>query len=259
MIRNEAAVDALCRSTLYDALAAGLAPTSAEAIESLTGAARERLVLAARVLEGGAAGAGLVAAAERLAATPPSPPEIEATCRALFGHTASGPVPAYEGEYGAADLLQKPQEIADTAGFYAAFGLVPAWRGARADHVACECEFMMFLARKESWAIEHDDAGMLEETARAGRTFLRDHLARFLPGLATRLRRADPGGFYGRLADLAQALMRYECDRLGVRAGPVALPVRPAVDDGVPMACGRCPAGAGLDDGPDAEDAEELE
>ena len=51
--------------------------------------------------------------------------------------------------------------IADAAIGNAAFGLVPAPQaGERPDHVSCECEFLMVLARKEALVLHRGDAEM---------------------------------------------------------------------------------------------------
>jgi len=157
----------------------------------------------------------------------------------IFGHTARGPVPPYETEYGEDTLFQKPQEMSDVAGFLSAFGLrLDDSRHERIDHVSCELEFLSFLSRKEAHAIETGDGAMLDETRRAARLFLRDHLGRFLPSFARRVQAADPAGFYGRLAGLASEFILMECGRYEVREGPEMLPLRLPLDDGAPMSCG---------------------
>ena len=123
--------------------------------------------------------------------------------RVLFGHTARGPIPPYETEYGNEALFQQPQELGDLMGFYHAFGLgLKQDQRERADHVSCECEFLMFLSLKEAYALENDNREMLVETRKAEKLFLRDHLARFLPTFSAKLDREDPSGFYGMLAGL---------------------------------------------------------
>jgi DMSO reductase family type II enzyme chaperone len=239
---------ALCRSAFYEALAAGFRPPSAEMLTRIASPEGAAGLLAAA----GRLDPRLVPLVRRLAATARPPEALALEYRRLFGHTARGEVPLYDTEYGADDLFRQPNEIADVAGFYAAFGLVLApGAGERPDHVSCECEFMMFLARKEAHALEGSDAALGEETRRAMRLFLRDHLGRFLPAVGARLERADPAGFYGALGALAARLVGDECARFGVEAGARSLGLRPAVEDRVPMACGSCPLGGG-----DAGDAD---
>ena len=92
---------------------------------------------------------------------------------------------------------------------------------------------------------------MLEETRKAARLFLRDHLGRFVPAFAKRLTREDRDGFYGALAELCLRLVACECARADLPLGPAGQDLRPATDDRVPMACGNgaeCAAmpGAGM-------------
>jgi TorA maturation chaperone TorD len=157
-------------------------------------------------------------------------------------------VPPYETEYGAEALFQQPYEISDLMGFYCAFGLrFNAEERERPDHVSCECEFLSFLALKEAYALSHEENSMLEQTRKANRLFLRDHLGRFAPAFAQRLTREDQEGFYGALGNLCTRFIAGECARLGVPVGSQNLDLRPASDDRVPMACGEtgeCPIGS---------------
>jgi TorA maturation chaperone TorD len=158
----------------------------------------------------------------------------------LFGHTTRGQICACETEYGADNAYHQPQQLADIAGYYLAFGLqaVPA-SDVRADHVACECEFMDFMNRKEAFFLgTGTDEETLDVTRRASRAFLRDHLGRFGRAFATRVMVEDPQGFFGNLARILFELLEAECRRLGLTSGPVDLSVRPDVPDPTPMACG---------------------
>jgi putative dimethyl sulfoxide reductase chaperone len=164
---------------------------------------------------------------------------LSARYRELFGHTARGPIPPYETEYGNEALFQQPQELGDLMGFYHAFGLtLKNDIRERPDHVSCECEFLMFLTLKEAYALEKDNREMLVETRKAEKLFLRDHLARFLPTFAAKLDREDPSGFYGMLGRLCLRFVTAECARLQVACGAANLGLRPADDGRVPMACG---------------------
>jgi TorA maturation chaperone TorD len=157
-------------------------------------------------------------------------------------------VPPYETEYGADSLFLPAQEMGDLTGFYRAFGLAPNPAAhERPDHISCECEFLLVLARKESYALERDDPVMLEETRRATRLFLRDHLGRWGPAFGLKLGREDRDGFYGALGDLCQAFVGQECARVGVPVGPEFLRLRSARAAEAPMACGPAaePLGAG--------------
>jgi TorA maturation chaperone TorD len=228
----------LSRATLYSALAVGFQTLDEEGTERiLSKKGIDILALAAGMVDDTAV---LAATALKLSkAAGSSVASLTTSHQRIFGHTARGPVCPYETEYGAEALFQQPQQLGDLAGFYKAFGLaLNTAQHERLDHVSCECEFMAFLALKEAYAIEHDDPEMLEDTRKAGRLFLRDHLGRFGLAFARKLAREDQGGFYGTLGDLCFAFLNLECKRVGVAAGPLDLSLRPATDDRVPMACG---------------------
>lgn len=227
-----------CRATLYSALALGFrAPSQETMTRLLSQEGAEILAHAAATIDERNT---LTTKASKLAtAKETSLPALATSYQRLFGHTARGIVSPYETEYGDEALFQQLQEMGDLAGFYRAFGLtLNTAEHERLDHVSCECEFLCFLALKEAYALEHDDTVMLEETRKASRLFLRDHLGRFSPAFVRKLAREDRGGFYGALGDLCFAFLSWECERVGVAAGPMDLGLRPATDDRVPMACG---------------------
>jgi TorA maturation chaperone TorD len=231
----------LCRSILYEALSLGFRPPTRETLDRLgRSPSGEALVEAAAMLDPGRRTA-LEERAQALNARAATGDleSLVAAYRRLFGHTSRGPVPAYETEYGADTLFQRPQEMSDIAAFLRAFGLalVPRERE-RLDHVSCELEFLAFLARKQAHAFECRDQEMGAETRRATRLFLKDHLARFAPSFAGRVERGDPGGFYGALARLCLEFVRAESVRFDAPAGPETLRVREPIEDGAPMACG---------------------
>jgi TorA maturation chaperone TorD len=237
-----AAVDAaLARGTLYTALALGFRAPTRETLERLASAGgAAALGDAAAVID-----AGLRARANALAHPEVDVDRLAATHRRLFGHTARGEVPAYETEYGNEALFQQPQELADLAGFLAAFGL--AQRSdvrERLDHVSCECELLAFLAYKEAFAGDTGDAAMYAATVQASTLFLRDHLGRLVPTFARRVARADPNGFYQALAALLHGLVAHDCRRLGVALGAESLGLRPDPNTvAAPMGCEQCEVG----------------
>jgi len=174
--------------------------------------------------------------------------ELQSTRRRLFGHVIRGKCPPYELEYGHREILQQASELADLAGFYAAFGMqLNEGAHERADHVCAECEFMSVLAAKEAHAIETQDDEARTVIEEAGRSFLADHLGHWLPAMARRLRDADPDGFYGALGRLAGSLIELECRLKDVPFGPQLLELRAAdpTSDGT-IQCGveeSCPGG----------------
>lgn len=101
----------------------------------------------------------------------------------IFGLVMTKLCPAYETEYCAwKDTTHRSQELADIAGFYKAFGIVPS-RSApeRFDHVSLEVEFLSLLLEKERWATENAEEEHLEVCRDARSAFLRDHAGWWLP------------------------------------------------------------------------------
>jgi len=237
---------ALARAIVYRVLSVGFQMPTAERLRQI--GAHERfapVVTALRQLGNWSGSEGLASAATRLASfdVPDSKAPATAFVR-LFGHTTRGLICACETEYGADNTFHQPQQLADISGYYLAFGLRAATAAdVRADHVACECEFMDFTNRKEALflATRADDAETLEVTRDASRMFLRDHLGRFGRAFATRVMVEDPQGFFGLLGTTLFELLDAECRRLGIATGPVDLAVRPEVPDETPMACGTPP------------------
>jgi putative dimethyl sulfoxide reductase chaperone len=231
---------ALCRATLYSALALGFRPPSEAGIARLATPDNTAALADAATILDPTAELNLLAGVAALAkAACSGVSALASSYLALFGHTARGSVPPYETEYGNEALFQQPQELSDLMGFYHAFGLtMKLGEYERPDHVSCECEFLSFLALKEAYALEHQQSEMLEETRKAQRLFLKDHLGRFLPTFAQQLSREDRSGFYNQLGKLCLRLVTEESARLNVTLGGINLPLRAADDDRVPMACG---------------------
>jgi DMSO reductase family type II enzyme chaperone len=248
----------LCRATLYSAIALGFGTPSEEVISRLARSENAAALTDAAVLLDAAQESELVCSvAAACEAAKTGSQCLLSRHRALFGHTARGTVPPYETEYGHEALFQQPQELSDLMGFYNAFGLtLQHGQHERPDHISCECEFQSFLALKEAYALEHQDPHMLAETRKAQKLFLRDHLARFVPAFAARVRQHDADGFYGKLARFLLPFVAAESRRLDVSLGAMDLSLRPADDDRVPVACGagtECAAMPGACAGEEAE------
>lgn len=237
---------ALCRATLYNAVALGFRPPRKETTARLIAPEGRSLLAQAATFLDRYASSDLASSVECLNRA--TLEELSASFIRLFGHTARGAVPPYETEYGVQAIFQQPRELADLAGFYAAFGLVvnPA-QHERPDHISCECEFLSFLALKEAYGLERGDRAMLEETRKATRFFLRDHLGRFVPSFAAKLARAGES-FYAALGKLCHKLVAADCERWRVPIGSESLALRQATQDPVPAACDACTVRDGSDD-----------
>jgi len=241
MDSRRAADVALCRSVLYEALALGFRPPTEEILTRLASAeGASALAAAAAVLDG----EGDTDLAQRALGLVPCPLPLSvgalaASYPSLFGHTARGRVPPYETEYGEDSLWAPQREMSDLGAFFRAFGLVldPGARE-RPDHVACECEFLLVLARREARACALGDASMRDEACHATQIFLREHLGHWALAFGGALARLDPGGFYGALGRLLVGVVVAECGRAGVSVGPSFLRLRSTALDDTPMACG---------------------
>src|SRR5574341_203333 len=122
--RSDAVDLAYCRAALYSALAIGFqAPTNDNLSRLLTAESKASLTHTADML--------YPSRQPDLISLIDDFPNADTDCttalasrhRALFGHTARGPIPPYETEYGNEALFQQPQELGDLMGFYHAFGL----------------------------------------------------------------------------------------------------------------------------------------
>ena len=173
--------------------------------------------------------------------------ELQERYDVLFGHAVRGACPAYEMEYGRNEIIRQASDLADLAGFYRAFGLeIAGAADDRPDHIAAECEFMSALCRKEAHARTQDDNENAEICLDAERTFLRDHLARWLPAFARHVEEADAGGLFGAFARFADAFVKAECSHFDVHAGPSTLELRtpdPVLDTQISCASTGCGEG----------------
>jgi TorA maturation chaperone TorD len=125
--------------------------------------------------------------------------------------------PPYESAYAEAPRMAgKSAELADVAGFYAAFGLTPALaRPDMEDHIAVELEFMSALALKEAYALAEGDTDGIAVTRAAQLAFLTDHLGRWAEPFAESLRAATPVPYYATAAGLLAAWVLAEFAALG--------------------------------------------
>jgi nitrate reductase assembly molybdenum cofactor insertion protein NarJ len=114
-------------------------------------------------------------------ALPPS--RREQIHQRIFGLVVTKLCPSYEIEYCEwKDTTHRSQEMADIAGFYNAFGVVPSRSSPeRFDHVSLEIEFIALLIEKERIALEHDELEHAEICRDARAAFLRDHAGWWMP------------------------------------------------------------------------------
>jgi len=235
------AAEALARSAVYRFLSRAFLPPE-DGLETMRTEGDEAAGLLRRHLSVGESAAAAEVAGRLLAATDGA--ALREEYYHIFGHQISRDCPVYETQYDAGHVFQQAQQLADIAGFYLAFGLeVAEGVGERADHVSLELEFMQALTFREAYARTHHGPGEVDLLREAQRSFLRDHLARWLPVLA-RLVRPRTEGFYRDLADLAASFVASDAAALGLPAAEeAALPSARDVDlDGrAPCGAEQCP------------------
>ena len=137
--------------------------------------------------------------------------ELEAHYARLFGKSVDR-VPARESAYrwrDASDLLSTCDAVAQRLRQeYAQFNAASV--NGRDDHVAIELEFLSFLCDREAAAWAADAPDEARQLRRRQRTFLDDHLGRWLAEFCRRVRDAAPGTFYAALAVLTDAWLSLE-------------------------------------------------
>jgi hypothetical protein len=101
-----------------------------------------------------------------------------------------------------------------------------------------ELEFLHVLAYKTAWALERGEAEHAERCGDAERAFLAEHVLRWLPDVAERLRVIGRGSPYGAVGTLLAAYLRAEAERTGLPI-EVEAPVGP-VEPGGPEDIALC-------------------
>ena len=144
-----------------------------------------------------------------------------------FGHTAHSRVPAYELEHGEEHSHRQPQELADIAAFYQAFGLqVSGKNRERADHISVECEFMYYLLYKEAYAVSGEEVEKVSICREASQHFFSQHLGYWVPAFLFRLSKVAGADLLKRVACFALAFIFEESDALDAKTGREDLPIR---------------------------------
>jgi TorA maturation chaperone TorD len=145
--------------------------------------------------------------------------------------------PPYESSYYPAGL---EQNLADIAGFYRAFGLrVAPEAHERVDHIGSQLEFVAVLCAKEVRALQNDLTEQAEICRAARRAFLADHLGRWAPAFAARVKDKARLPLYPALTEALMALLTREAGELGVTLH-AALPPTWVGSAAVDEACPSC-------------------
>lgn len=154
----------------------------------------------------------------------------------VFGLAMCRECPPYETEYQPTEEpFFRAQQLADIAGFYRAFGLDPARDPReRPDHVALELEFAAFLLTKSRLVTDDEQAAVCRE---ARKSFVRDHLAWWVPSFSLALRRKAEFGPYAALGRLVGAFLPIERTRLEIDAPKTPLQASAPPEPEECMAC----------------------
>ena len=155
----------------------------------------------------------------------------------LFGGEV--PCPPYEGSY-ERDPFRGTRQMADAAGFYRAFGAGSNGPAAeRPDHIACQLEFVAFLAARRMSAAAASDPETAATCTEAEDAFLRAHLGRFMGVVCTSIAATTESPIYRALAQVGSAFIEAELVARNLEPGELRRPVPTGVE-GDEVTCGGC-------------------
>lgn len=189
------AEQARARASSYELLALGFGPPSAELAEALS--------------EAGA----------RFSLPAPDLTVLIPEYHRLFVGPGCLPVPPYGSVYregrtvmGETTLDVKRRYEEAGYAFNPSFTELP-------DHVTAELAFMALLAEEEARAWEAQDAAAASGWLARERTFLNDHLTRWLPAFCERLLASTDAPFYRRLAVALREFIALDAERVKALTG----------------------------------------
>lgn len=158
--------------------------------------------------------------------------------RLFLGHAACTP---RETAYGDGRRIGgRTAELADISGFYAAFGFALSDEDRQPpDHLCAELEFCSLLAIKAAYGMRRGrtEGGRIAEAAL--RSFLRDHLGRWVRAFCAEMERAGARSPYRELALLLEAALQAEMKRLRVQPAPLPGPAAADFMQADAFACPR--------------------
>ena len=85
------------------------------------------------------------------------------------------------------------------------------------DHISVQLEFLAYLCMKESEAHTANEELQAAQFRDLQTSFMGQHLARWFPSFAKRIKEADPGSIYQYLLPAVYEFLRNELDLLGLR------------------------------------------
>lgn len=154
----------------------------------------------------------------------------------------------YETEYGLPHEYRQSQELADISGFYHAFGFKPGGQiRERPDFIATELEFMSALCLKEALANQQDQPNLREITLLAQKSFLQDHLGRWIEWFTSSLNRLAPTKFesfdnpYLHLSNFTSLFILADMWALGINVTSTPLSQLTPTPLAGDLSCSSCP------------------
>jgi TorA maturation chaperone TorD len=207
-------------------LSIGFSPPDAATLDEL-------LCLAAALADGDGGDGPVTELA--LALTDARADEVAWEFESLFGgQVACSP---YEAGY-EPDPFRGTRQIADVAGFYRAFGATSDGPAAeRPDHIACQLEFLAFLAARRVAATERGDGAEQAFLAGVEDDFLRSHLGHFMGPFCTAVEETTESPVFGALARLGARFIAAELAARDIEPPDLRRPGSTAVD-GDEITCG---------------------
>ena len=116
----------------------------------------------------------------------------------------------------------KPAELADISGFYLAFGFdLKDGERELPDHLGTELEFLSLLLIKQAYALEEGWTEKYEIARDAARSFLRDHLGRWIGAVRDAVAARGDEPAYRALFEAAAAAIARECAAFGAVPTPL--------------------------------------
>ena len=153
--------------------------------------------------------------AEALAGGDADPAELErsrsAFNKAVAGLGANRASHPWESAYTNSKRLLMQVETLEVRNAYRAFGYVPElYPKVADDHLSLECAFLAALAKRSIDAYVEGDAGKLAALVEGQRSFLHDHLLKWIDGYASDLHEDAPGTLYDLVAAALAAYARHD-------------------------------------------------
>lgn len=140
--------------------------------------------------------------------------------RAFIGHGIDGHSAAYpfESVYTSEKRLMMQGARDEVLAIYRSEGIDkrPDWRDGE-DHIALELEFMRVMALRTAAAYEAGDGDGAQRLEEVQRTFMADHLLKWVPTMMRDMRVFAHTGLYLGLADLTEGFLREDAEFLGAR------------------------------------------